>query len=1856
VPGLAQALKSYAEMLARIQSPTMAGAEATSSTALLARLEQLRASLNPEDKEPEPELPKPIPEWSLSTSPRARRITEVLDGDTVMLDGGYGRARLFLPEGLNAQEMSEPGGAQMKSFLQQFVGRQVHVEDSPEGADAYGRALVRLTSPTGEYDINLMMKEQISKFSEAYIAAAPDDERIVEALKQNVGISWRKGLTYSLGRLAPRRVSTWNAIQERNNRLITANWQADRERAGRTSDTGTYEDIQSQAALALAAPAEFAGIMASAIPFAVAANAPFSVRMATTKWAGWGSQFARSAGAGVTTDAMFSAGAYLEDGQSWATHMAVNMAIGGVLEPAFVLPFMKVALKNEIGLTWSRAQVRNWAKKHGLPKEEAEAWFATSRVDPSRMSPDEAADLADTIANTRPAGNEASPVMPQTPQENQVFMALAAHRNLTLDKREPAVILNANELSTPTTAVDVDFITTDGRILEVPTIPKLGATLEDGTTVTAEIREDIFEQIRQMAGDAHYQDAMHYGEDASQFRIGQVRGVSQDEILDVWNNLFDPDRLALLERRGWTDAEQAAPSDLRWDASDFDNGEFVRQSACGSPCETRFGSVVSGTGSKADYSLDPELGISVWSKEGVPWWLGRFRANVQGRGILTLNARDVSSLSELDKHVLAAQQARFDSTYAAVREGGDAKRTAEVVQKARAFGNRTVRRIKNGLNVSDRPTTANAAKLLELSWAPAIRGSKESFWKALKGINIVQNGKQLTADEKLLQYITALTDRVLRGGEITVSQKRMFPYLARLEGKVRAGEVAPDFDPSPIARSRAQVISEEADAIAKARGRGLGEEPKGVPSALEAQRAAIRAKLEDLPAEVGAGADLYKSRTGRATLYGKERADLEAELAGVEEQIAAQQAGPQFQGEEVSQVGLFTGQVERNVVTPPGYSGATSDVYSPAGGGGAPAADPRYGTGRSKFAAEMRQVAVELRQTSFSGEGEALSPYAIQTKLTRQTADPQPAELRTMQSQIRAQQQKIDDLLATRVEDRYDPALIQGGATRFEELQPGEKVPFSLELQKEYDVLAELNIRYAEGEVQVGIERASMELQVIQRMRTGLVLEGRSQMSPDKARANMQRISQIDSRAQFLQNRIQRAEGLQRSIQADHARGSQVQAAPGEMLVDFGHGPEAVPRGQIQLLRPTLEVQPRGTKAVPRFVRISAMSTSEPRTGLILHRANRGPGFDPNTGKILPEPEQTGYVIIPGDGMMWPWLDRLQASREVFGAEDVGTFFHVDAYGNVQLTVHNTRSVLPNRPGNATEGFPRDSVQGMREAREGLASRERMALGDVTSEQYGFPVQPERGPRSTEHAASPEFMRGGRQHLDPTRPGQIHGYDAAGRPIDIETQPATPLGYEGQFRARHEVGEDLYGGRLQDMYDPMLYRYEDKPLFDEFGNPVADMDAAQAAVDVRKEYLDYGGDLGSLSPADRQAVLMGDMEIEDALSGARRLRQDVPEGVQILDPDVEGVGVYTVLSEAEGGPYQMNKDFFQNPHLWGTEAPTRVVHAVRGAQKLIKFGLDPETKVSVVHSAKGNNYHPDVSPDMTLKELAEAQMPQAGPAQLMDLAKDAGVGIEFHGTGAWVYAPGREPLKFSETLEAAEYLKTIQVELPALNIEDGLERALNMGRARHVDPEIDSKAWVPTELQVQLGMMVKDGKRMVAELRYAEGNLDQFRAVFDVDSGQNVLDKARSGKYEIGPDGSMVLPNDQFHYVELPRKAGVSPAMPSNRVAIINKPAAASHIAQHRNLLVRIGINPDASPTHPHGMSVDQVIVELDRLPQGLDFFSDDPMSAVMYTFQRQKGLTENFSAAKIIDDGAGPRRQYSLEEKDAWNWNVCRR
>ena len=646
---------------------------------------------------------------------------------------------------------------------------------------------------------------------------------------------------------------------------------------------------------------------------------------------------------------------------------------------------------------------------------------------------------------------------------------------------------------------------------------------------------------------------------------------------------------------------------------------------------------------------------------------------------------------------------------------------------------------------------------------------------------------------------------------------------------------------------------------------------------------------------------------------------------------------------------------------------------------------------------------------------------------------------------------------------------------------------------------------------------------------------------------------------------------------------------------------------------------------------------------------------------------KSGQIWTEHPGKMYPWMRMFQnidvAERHT--AYVVGYQRITPDGEELVMSIPVTREIhMPTgQYGYAIEHAPKDLV---------AASRlYTSAAGAENPRMAGFPIDDRPGLR-----------REGKHVRVVQNPGRT-SEGTGGLPVATENIGGVDYPVHSQALTRDEIKIE-YDTRVGDRGDYVGATEED--VWQALGG-INWATATQDEIDVMVRAVRGDADVlpaaeveyGHLPTAMKE---MGAIDVEDLMSGARSIR-DLPEGTSIIAQHPEGRGL--AVGAAPDPPpqsYWLTRDMFEQEgpggtlqyrgrHGWETEAETPrgqarpwrngdapgfIATARRAAQKMLDDGYDPDIKVAVRLSKDSHHYvEAGSAPMMTLRELAEQQLPRSSVSELYKLADEVGLRVQMNPNGSvTLYTlTGQNRHRalgetFKESLEAREFLEGVV--RPPKNAEELTDQAgyyLRMGT--QTDAEVDSTKFAATATQEEAMKQVARGDIAVTEVMTGdEGAFVKTFSLLDESSGihqQDLPNPVLTGEYQ------------NVTYVKLDEQMGIEVPHPGARMAIINRPQVQALLktATVQRALKRLEIDPSGS--------VSEIVLKLDKHPHGLNILAGvDADSAAMYSFQRAKGMTNHYRKdGRVIRAAPDGKRHriYSDAEKQEWEtngmWNPCK-
>jgi endonuclease YncB( thermonuclease family) len=313
--------------------------------------------------------------------------------------------------------------------------------------------------------------------------------------------------------------------------------------------------------------------------------------------------------------------------------------------------------------------------------------------------------------------------------------------------------------------------------------------------------------------------------------------------------------------------------------------------------------------------------------------------------------------------------------------------------------------------------------------------------------------------------------------------------------------------------------------------------------------------------------------------------------------------------------------------------------------------------------------------------------------------------------------------------------------------------------------------------------------------------------------------------------------------------------------------------------------------------------------------------------------------------------------------------------------------------------------------------------------------------------------------------------------------------------------------------------------------------------------------------------------------------------------------------------YTLSKD-----QLVGTEPHPEWATVRRVARVMQKQGYDPETPLRI-RIAREVHQEAAGTPTLTIREAAELELPMPVTDQILEEASARGLKVLPKGTGHEVHFPNGSKRIYEDDLEALEAIQRVPVSQLDVSLDAPLARLWNMGIENGYDAEVDASKFLPVPLQeVVIGQIAK-GSRPLAEVRTS--NLDEFNTAFAAITAD--------------------LPKNRRLVVRTLEELGPQEA----RLAIFDPELVKARQTTFNLALDRLGVNVSNPP--------EMLIDELDQIPKGLHILSaNDPESAIMYSWFRQKSMKGNWQQGKVVIDETGPHREFSPEVKNTFIPRIC--
>jgi hypothetical protein len=299
------------------------------------------------------------------------------------------------------------------------------------------------------------------------------------------------------------------------------------------------------------------------------------------------------------------------------------------------------------------------------------------------------------------------------------------------------------------------------------------------------------------------------------------------------------------------------------------------------------------------------------------------------------------------------------------------------------------------------------------------------------------------------------------------------------------------------------------------------------------------------------------------------------------------------------------------------------------------------------------------------------------------------------------------------------------------------------------------------------------------------------------------------------------------------------------------------------------------------------------------------------------------------------------------------------------------------------------------------------------------------------------------------------------------------------------------------------------------------------------------------------------------------------------------------------------------------------------ARLLIKQGVAESTpvrlRVSHTTHAPGKQ-----APVMTLREAADMDLGWVTPRELEREANVRGFTVQRDPVaGTWTvenYADGKKQT-FQHPMEAMDAIARVPVTKSGVKIEDELERALNMGRGRGMDPDVDSKIFVPAKAVDQAFQEVVTAGRPGMEM-YVLPTGEIGKAAEGANKVQAIID-------------SFAMKVPQMRSL----RAWTASKLVNGRqkVFVYDENKIRQLLTQWERGFQTFGVEVKGKP-------IAAVLDEIDtKIPDGLDILKGrDPSDAFMYSWYKSKSMKEEFMRGKLVADSQGPYRVFPPEEKSA--------
>jgi hypothetical protein len=341
-----------------------------------------------------------------NTDNRSFRVSRVIDGDTIILDG-IGRVRLTnldTPETVHPNKPAERGGREASAMARLMMeGRNVQFKPSPEGRDVYDRSLGTIILPGGR-EANATMAEHVDRYQhllERDDASMPTHGQKQAAVSTMVRKGLLQGLIYPISAFMPD---------------VYDNLKKEVEEAKGTFrnylDRSTTHELMGN-------PGDNVKDLIAGVPgmggFIVGTMGPGAGLFSATRAAFGGSavlakHLSLRIASGASAGAMFPVAAKLEEGQSRFSMMAIDAVLGSLGE-AVMIPFMLGAMKKESGAAAVKAAVRNYAHKNGVNFATAERAIAQASSGGATRDPELVARVREAVQGV--SGFKDSPTLQQ---------------------------------------------------------------------------------------------------------------------------------------------------------------------------------------------------------------------------------------------------------------------------------------------------------------------------------------------------------------------------------------------------------------------------------------------------------------------------------------------------------------------------------------------------------------------------------------------------------------------------------------------------------------------------------------------------------------------------------------------------------------------------------------------------------------------------------------------------------------------------------------------------------------------------------------------------------------------------------------------------------------------------------------------------------------------------------------------------------------------------------------------------------------------------------------------------------------------------------------------------------------------------------------------------------------------------------------------------------------------------------------------------------------------------------------------------------------------------------------------------